>query len=274
VAGTLAGILLVLATLGVDNIDATRITAVAAIVVAAGVILWAVLRTRRQRRVHEESLTAWAAERAQREERLRIARELHDLASHGLGLITVRASVARRLTGPGAEAERERALADIEQAGRAATTELRRMLSVLRSDPSSVVPRPQPGVADLPALVATAERAGLTVEVDLSGTADLDAATQAAIHAIVAESLTNVARHAGPTAVRVETRRDRTAGGELLILSILDQGAAPGWRSHPGAGHGVAGMRERAAVLGGSLRVAMAGSGHLVEARLPLVDAG
>lgn len=269
--GVLAAMVLVLATLGLDDPASAAVVLVSSAVAAAAVIGWALGRTRRQRRAYEESLTAWAAERATQRERLRIARELHDLASHGLGLITVRAAAARSVGGPAAEAERASALADIEDAGRAATAELRRMLTVLRSpapaggpgDPDPL--RPTVMLTDLPAIVANAHRSVPEIAVEVGNLGDVPGGLQSAVGAIVGEALANVARHAGPAPTRLRVVRD----GEQLLVEVVNDGPVPGWVPHPGAGHGLLGMRERATVLGGSLTAGPAGSGFLVRARLP-----
>ncbi|MGW2183024.1 sensor histidine kinase [Streptomyces sp. NPDC001732] len=274
VLGALVGIWLVLATVGSDHPRAALVGLLLAVSAALFVILWAVARTRRQHRLYEESLTAWAAERAAQEERLRIARELHDLASHGLGLITVRAAAARGVAGDAGDEERRRALADIEEAGRAATAELRRMLAVLRA-PGAAGARPVPlrppaALDDLPAIIDEARAFGPDVTLRVGDLGVVSAGMQAAACAIVREALANVVRHAGPAAVEVRLDRD---GGEL-VLTVSDAGPVPGWEPHSGTGHGLAGVRERVAALGGTFvagTTAEAGvcEGFRVEVRLP-----
>ena len=269
--------------IGVDSARAeaptvARLAVAVVSTLAIGTVTWAVLRTRRQRREYEAELTAWAAERAQRDERLRIARELHDLASHGLGLITVRAAAARITTGSRAAEEREHALADIEQAGRSATHELRRMLAVLRAPHSvEIAPlHPQLSFAELPALITDAERSGLRIELQLSPKAaapeasGIDAATQATVSAILREALSNCARHSGPGPVRVRIDLEHAEGSAELVLRVSDAGRFAGWTPQPGAGRGIIGMRERAAMLGGTLHTERNGTGFHVEARMPL----
>src|SRR5690606_11384579 len=124
-------VVLTLAGAGGKQPVPTSAAVVAATATALGAVASAAVPTGRERRAHEAALTAWAAERAAHGERLRIARDLHAVASRGLGTSSVRAGAARTATGPGSAQEHARALADIEQAGRAATAELRRMLSVL-----------------------------------------------------------------------------------------------------------------------------------------------
>lgn len=266
VAGaTLAALLLVISTVGVDQPVLATAAAAVAVVVAVLVLAWAALHERRQRREYENELTAWAAERAVQSERLRIARDLHDLASHGLGLITLRAAAARRTHGPDADAERGAALADIERAGRDATTELRRMLTVLREPGSDAPLRPAETMADLPAIVAAASRVGVVATLDAVPDGPVSAGVQLTVCAVVRECLANTARHAGPVPARVEVRRE----GDTVVVGVEDDGPAPGWRPHPGAGRGLAGVRERVSALGGTLAVDSRRPGFRVEARLP-----
>ncbi|MFT4295040.1 MAG: histidine kinase [Micropruina sp.] len=263
---TLAVLILVLATVGIDQPVLTATVAALAVGTAGLVLVWAVLHQRRQRRRYEDELTAWAAERAIQSERLRIARDLHDLASHGLGLITLRAAAAQRTHGPGSDAERSTALADIERAGRAATTELRRMLAVLREPGELDVPlRPAETLAELPEIVAATARVGVSATLDAAATGPVSAGVQLTVCAVVRECLANIARHAGPVPARVSVRRD----GDGIVVVVADDGPDPDWRPHPGAGHGLAGLRERVGALGGTLVTRAAGRGFAVEARIP-----
>ena len=240
-----------LATVGVDRPVAVVTSVLLSGVIAFVVLIWALARSGQQRRAYEEDLTAWAAERAAQTERLRIARDLHDLASHGLGLITVRAAAARTLDGPAGDAERSRALADIERTGRAATTELRRMLGVLRTPGSEAVPlRPAETLADLHEIVEAARVGGVIAALTVEDLGDVSAGAQLTVCAVVREALANTARHAGPVAARVAVRRE----GGAVVVTVEDDGPAPGWQPHPGAGQGLTGLRERVATLGGVLR--------------------
>jgi signal transduction histidine kinase len=240
---------------------------VAAAAVATSV--WALLRSRAQRRRYEDRLAAWAGEQAVQAERLRIARDLHDLASHGLGLITVRAAAAASVAGPRGEAERAAALADIERVSRATTTELRRMLTVLRTPGSDPAPlQPAETLADLPAIVRATRDSGLDARLDPPGTAGLDGVSpgvQLAVCAVVREGLGNAARHAGPTRARAEVRRVPGA----VVATVRDDGPADGWEPRPGAGHGLLGLRERVTALGGTLHAAPDGRGFTLTARIP-----
>lgn len=260
----LVATLLVAALFGVDSVPALRAAVGLTAAAAASIIVWAIVRTRAQRRRYEEELMGWAAERAAESERLRIARELHDLASHGLGLITVRAAVARRADGPAADAERAQALADVERASREATTELRRMLAVLRSpDPAPL--RPAETLDDLPGIVRHAARAGLDARFDAAGLDGVSAGAQLAVCAAVREGLGNVLRHAGPTGARVAIHRE----GDEIVVEVGDDGPGSGWHPRPGAGQGLVGLGERIAALGGSLDAAPAGAGWRLVARIP-----
>jgi len=225
--------------------------------------VWAVWRSRVDRAAYESRLTAWAATEAVLAERLRIARDLHDIVSHGLGLITVRAAATRHLAKP---AEVESALTDIEDASRHATAELRRMLTVLR-EPSAVGRRaPVDNLNDLPNIVRGAAPAGLHTRLTVEPLGTVSQGVQVAVCKTVREALSNAARHAGPTEVRVQVRRD---GGDVVV-TVADTGPpGNGWRASPGAGHGLAGLRERIGSLGGTLSAERAGAGFRVTARIP-----
>ncbi|TDO31431.1 sensor histidine kinase [Paractinoplanes brasiliensis] len=220
--------------------------------------VWAVRRWRADRRAYEQRLTEWAVV----EERLKIARDLHDIVSHGLGLITVRAASTRHLEKP---AEVQSALTDIEQVSRAATAELRRMLTVLRDNSDTVPKNPVEDLDALPAIVRTAEQTGLRAELTVSDLGAVSPGVQQAICQTVREALTNTARHAGPTDVRVVVRRDE----EAIVITVADAGPVPGWHRAPGAGHGLVGLRERITMLGGTLAVRPKDGGFQLAARIP-----
>lgn len=254
-----------LMTIGVQDSATRRLVPLTVVGIAVLVTAWAVLRTRRERRAHEDRLASWVGERAAQAERLRIAGDLHDLVSHGLGLITVRAAVAARLTGPDGAAEQARALADIEGVSRETTTELRRMLTVLRTPDTAAALRPAESLADLPGIVAAARGAGLDATLDVPALDGVSPGVQLTVCAVVREALSNAARHAGPTTARVSVRRD----GEAVVVTAVDDGPAAGWEPRPGAGHGLAGLRERVTALGGTLDAGPAGAGFAVTAHLP-----
>lgn len=273
----LAGLALLLATVGQGSVVTARVVGGGAVVVALLVIAAAAIRTAQARREYDAELATWAAERAAQSERLRVARDLHDLASHGLGLITVRAAAAARVDGPEGERERVAALADIEQASRAATGELRQMLGLLRAGAgeqgeTAARWRPPARIGDLSGIVAQARRAGLTVRLEQDpaltapeGVARLSTAVQQTICAVVREGLANVARHAGPTRATV---RVTGVGGELRV-EVVDEGPAAGWQVAPGAGLGLVGLRERLSALGGELSAGPEQDGFRLLARLP-----
>ncbi|MFV0320430.1 MAG: sensor histidine kinase [Microbacterium sp.] len=252
-------------------------------VIASGLIMvvaawgWAIQRARRQRRDFEERLASWAAEQAIAQERLRIARDLHDLSSHGLGIITVRAAATGYLDGPDADAERQRAMLDIERIGRSSTTELRRMLTLLRTPGDDPAPRhPTDTLTALPSIIRDAERGGLIIQQsiqNLGGERHDDGgiapSTQVAVCAVVREALTNVLRHAGPTTVRLTITRNDDA----INVTVDDDGKHPGWRAEPGAGHGLTGLRERVRTHGGTLATSPTRQGFRLHASLP-IEAG
>lgn len=229
-----------------------------------GVVLWAVIRTKRQRLQYERRLEQWARDRAIQDERLRLARELHDLASHGLGVMTVRAATAQLAD----EDERLLALADIEHAGRGAMAQLRSMLSVLRTADVDAPMRPVDSLADLPGIVDSARQDGIRVEFDTDELGEPPAELQATVCAVVRETLANAARHAGPTNVRVAL----TADEDGIRIAVRDSGPSPGWRAHQGTGYGLTGLRERVELHGGTLTTGRAGAGYQVVATLPTKD--
>ncbi|MFC4069266.1 sensor histidine kinase [Actinoplanes subglobosus] len=229
---------------------------------AAAAAAWAVRRWRADRAEYERRLTAWAATEAVLAERLRIARDLHDLVSHGLGSITVRAAATRYEPGP---EEMRSALDDIEATSRETTAELRRMLTVLR-DPASPEPRaPMEGLEALPEIVHGARSAGLRVSLTGGDLGEVSPGVQVAVCRTVREGLANTARHAGPTDVAVRVRRD----GPHVVVSVSDSGPAEGWRPDPGAGHGLAGLRERVTSLDGTLTTEHVEGGFHLVARIP-----
>ncbi|QFG69273.1 sensor histidine kinase [Ornithinimicrobium pratense] len=266
-----AAILLVLAfvlsVMGVDPPGAARAATLSAIGIAFTVLCWALVRTRSQRRQYEEDLAAWATERATQAERLRIASDLHDLVSHGLGIITVRAAVARTMAGPAAETERASALADVERVSRETTIELRRMLTVLH-EPGAASLHPADSLSDLPAIAQEADAAGLRVTLDLDDLGEVSPGVQLTICAVVREALNNTFRHAGPTPVRIRVGRD----AESIVVDVRDAGPQGTWRSHPGAGHGLDGLRKRVEILGGTLRAKPEEHGFHLVARIPDTD--
>ncbi len=198
------------------------------------------------------------------DERTRIARELHDVVAHAVSTMVVQAGAAEQVVDDDAEHVRA-ALASIRTTGADALAEMRRVVSMLRSDGDGSL-SPQPGVAGLPDLVADARRAGLDATLVVDGDRQpLPPGLDLAAYRIVQEALTNVRRHARASAVRVHLT---FAAGELRI-EVSDDGAGP---QTPLPGHGLIGMRERAAVYGGTLET-QGGAGFTVLAVLPMASA-
>lgn len=197
------------------------------------------------------------------EERLRIARDVHDLVAHNLAIVTVQAGAAANLLPDRPEAARE-ALDHVRAAGADVLDELGTLLGVLRDDDTAPPTEPTPGLTDLDRLLDSFAAAGLRVDHEASGSAvALSATVRATAYRVVQESLTNAARHGDGQARLTLTR---TPGG--LRIEVRN-GCAPGRTA--GTGHGLAGMRERVAAAGGTLTAGPAPSGEfVVEARLPV----
>ncbi|BDG00183.1 hypothetical protein AoKodu_24830 [Actinomyces oris K20] len=290
-------IVLGLGTLVGYSPDPSRRAQMTVLLVMAGLVAASLWLRRRDRRAHERRLTQETAARAVAEDRLVIARELHDAVSGNLGAITVRCAVARRLetTPDGLRT----ALDDVETASREATDALRRMLAVLRDenlpptpgalaaipagDAAAAGPGPVNSLAEaLLELIGKARRTGVAVDLDAEAhigadagaaqaaamTDGLPAPTAQATTRVVAEALANTARHAGPTRARVILRREP---GRLCI-AVVDDGPATGWEPHPGAGQGLRGLHETLTALGGTLTAGPRADapGFVVEAILPI----
>jgi signal transduction histidine kinase len=208
-------------------------------------------------------------EQAATQERARIARELHDVVAHHVSMVAVQAETAR-LTTPGMPPEGRERLAAIGDTARDALTEMRRLLGVLRADVDGEAERaPQPGLGRLDALVEEARAAGTTVHVAVHGQpVALPPGVDLTAYRIVQEALTNARRHAPGAAVDVEVAfRD-----DAVSVRVRDDG--PGPASGGDGGHGLVGMQERVAMVGGRLRVGPAnGGGFAVEADLPVGEA-
>ncbi|HEY8474838.1 MAG TPA: sensor histidine kinase [Natronosporangium sp.] len=240
--------------------------AMAGLVGLAVLVAWLIGRSLRDRREHTEALRASAAAEAVTGERLRIARDLHDLVAHSVGVIAIQAGVGRRVIDTRPEAARD-ALDTIERTSRETLASLRRTVASLRGNGAGpgATAGATPGLAALPELVATAQSAGIRATASITGDQrPLPADVELAAYRIVQEALTNVVRHsgAGDCTVAVEY------GPDALTVDVTDTG-----RGGPisGTGFGITGMRERAALLGGELTAGPApGGGFRVHARLPL----
>lgn len=208
---------------------------------------------------------ALTAERAVAEERARLARELHDVASHNIGVIVVQAEAGDVLLDEHPERARD-ALRAIERAGREALVELRHMLGLMREDDPAAV-EPAARLSAVGELVGRVRAAGLPVElrVEGRGAVELGPSVELAAYRVVQEALTNILKHAGPCAACVTLRY----GPEALEVEVSDDG--PGTTpSGEHGGHGLAGLRERVSIAGGELWTGEpAGGGFVVRARLP-----
>jgi signal transduction histidine kinase len=226
-------------------------------------------RELRVRVAEVERERAHAADSAATDERSRIARELHDVVAHSVSVMVVQASGVRRLLREDQERERE-ALMSVEQIGRQALTEMRRMLGVMRTgeeQPAALTP--QPGLQHLDRLIAQVEEAGLPVTLRVEGERpQLSPGVDLSAYRIVQEGLTNALKHAKGAHAEVLVRYVDTS----VELEISDDG--PGTPAGDGMGHGLVGMRERVALYGGTLEAGPRdGGGFVLRAQLP-VEAG
>ncbi len=227
------------ASWGQEIVTATWIVAIVA--------LSELVRVRREQWARDRAERAQAARRRADEERLRIARELHDVLAHSISVINVQAGVGLALLDSDPEQART-ALTTIKAASKEALGEVRQVLDTLRA-PGEAPRAPAPGLDRLPELVEQAAGAGLTVEVEgADAVPKLPPGIDLAAFRIVQEALTNVVRHSGSRRARV--RLDH--GESALRLRIDDDGPATG-ADAGGSGNGLAGMRERAAALGGTI---------------------
>jgi signal transduction histidine kinase len=257
-----AGILLAFVTPGTPPASAAQFTVVTMIVM---LLVRRVLGDRERRARLAERERDVAAREAVLEERARIARELHDAIAHNVSMMVVQAGAERRVLDGDRGSTRE-VLETIEQIGRGALTEMRRLVGMLRADTSEPL-APQPGLDDLSTLVAQVRDAGLPVELDVEGERrQLPVGIELSAYRIVQEALTNALKHAGDAraSVRVRYRADS------LELEIVDDGAGGPARAS-GGGHGLAGMRERVALYGGRLDAGRRQSGGFaVRVLLPI----
>ena len=231
---------------------------------------WRALAEENGRQVRElEEARAELAAQALALERLRIARELHDVVAHSMSMVAMHSGAARLAVGTDPEAERA-ALAVVERTTRDALAEMRRLVTVLREhpDPDPDGRAPAPGLADLPRLVADMAAVGLVVDVRTEGDlAAVPAGLSLTAERVVQEALTNVARHAGATTVQVLVVAD---ADEIRLSVENERGSGPMVTPPLTGGHGLQGMRERVQLYGGTVdATATSSGGWRVSARLP-----
>jgi signal transduction histidine kinase len=245
---------------------------------------WAAGYAVRQQRAYAASAQEQAEQRAREqlaearrissEERLQIARELHDVVAHTVSLIAVEAGVANYVVATHPE-EAARALSSIEETSRGALREMRTLLGMLRADGTAESGErdtglaPAPGLAALDILIERTAEAGLQVELQLHGERrELSAGLDLAAYRVIQEAITNVIKHAATDKCRVAV----SYRWDMLVLQVTDGGSgAVSGDGCPGSGHGLVGMRERVGMYGGEFRAAsLPGRGFQVTARFPL----
>jgi signal transduction histidine kinase len=252
-------------------VEALPLIVLACLVAGAAWLAGAGMRTWR---VRAEQAAQRRRERDKRqvqaEERLRIAREMHDIVSHHLSMIAVQAGIANHVAEQH-PAEARESLRVIEKASRGALTEMRTMLGVLRSAPAGAAATrdPLPGLTGLSDLAERATTAGVSVDLDVSIVGAPPAGVQLATYRIVQEALTNVVKHAAPARCTVRV----VAGERAVSVEVTDNGVRSNGNS-TGArndhGHGLVGMRERVAMFGGDFTAGPAPAGGFsVSAQLP-----
>ncbi|HEU5159976.1 MAG TPA: sensor histidine kinase [Streptosporangiaceae bacterium] len=253
----------------------TRVLIVSSLIAAA----WAVGYAVRQQRAYAQAMHDQAERRAEEraraqvaEERLRIARELHDVVAHSMSLIAVQAGVANFVLAarPG---EGARVLSSIEQSARDALRETRRLLGLLRDDEGTpLAPElgPAPGLGDLDELIARTKDAGVLVDLEVRGPRrPLPAGMDLAAYRIIQEALTNVVKHSAARTGRVQVAYE----DDGVRIKVTDDGGGGGAGGPEPTGHGIIGMRERAGLYGGEFHAGpLAAGGFEVAVRLPLED--
>jgi signal transduction histidine kinase len=223
------------------------------------------IRSRDRRADLAEREREVAAREAVVEERARIARELHDAIAHNVSMMVVQAGAERRVLDPSQESTRD-VLETVEEIGRNALTEMRRLVGMLRTDDDDPL-APQPGLGDLPTLVGQVREAGLPVELHVEGAPrSLPVGLELSAYRIVQEALTNALKHAGEARASVRVRY----ADDSLELEVVDDGAGAPAELASG-GHGLVGMRERVALYGGRFEAGRRpAGGFTVRVLLPI----
>jgi signal transduction histidine kinase len=251
---------------------------------ALAAVGWLAAENARTRRAYVDGLVERAAERerereerarrASTDERLRIARELHDVVAHAMSIIAIRSGVARMAVQQTRTQEVSEALGIIEDTSRQALQELRSIVGVLRGADTDTTPaqrEPAPGLADLEQLVAQIGEAGVPVHLRVEGQPRrLPPGVDLSAYRIVQEALTNVVRHAAPATAELVLRYHPAE----ITIEVTDHGrsgplASTGGQSTNGSGHGLIGMRERVALYGGTLQAEPTSTGFHVLAGIP-----
>ncbi len=248
--------------------------------VAVSAVAWVAGDAIRARRVEHEQLRERAgrsgrereerARQALADERTRIARELHDVVAHALGVVVMQAAGARRLSHLDDRRSRE-VLANIEQTGRQAFGEMRRLVNILRDEQQEAAVVPQPALTDLAALAGQFRPAGLVVNIDMDGRpVPLPAGVELSAYRIIQEALTNTLKHGHAARARVRLGWSPAC----LDIEVIDDGTGGDpVATADGSGHGLVGMRERVQLYGGCLEAGPGGDGgYRVHAQLPLVS--
>jgi len=233
---------------------------------ATSLVAWVIgdyVRSRRQFFIDVVARHRQEREQAAEDERLRIARELHDVVAHNVSLMAIQAGAARVSGSAGTDA-----LRSIETTARDTLAELNRLLGVLRKDANGAPRTPQPSLAQVETLLQPARDAGLEVTVRVRGEArSLPAALDLSAYRIVQEAITNVLKHAHATRVEVGIKYEPDA----LILTVSDNGHGANEPVGAYSGHGLIGMRERVELFGGQLGAGSSSlGGFTVRARLPV----
>jgi signal transduction histidine kinase len=276
IGGLSAVFVLVWTTLGAVILESVTAVSIATTTIATvtPLLIGREMRARRERaeelrrrvadadREREES-----ARRAVEEERARIARELHDVVAHQMTVMTIQAEGARRIA-DGTDPRVRDALDTIKATGHSALAEMRRVVGLLRETDDSPELSPLPRLDDLESLVEKVRSAGVRCDLSVQGEPKpLPDGVELSAYRIVQESLTNAVRHGGP---EVSANVRITYGDDSLDVVVLDDGRGAAGAPSNGGGHGLVGMRERVAILGGSFEAgAKPGGGYRVRARIP-----
>jgi signal transduction histidine kinase len=278
VAGLAIGVASVLLTAWTSGPFSANDTLWVALIVSAPWLTGRFVRRARERarllenrNIRLETEYESATARAAADERIRIARELHDVIAHALSLIVVQARGGRRMVKRERPADALDAFDTVEQAAQQALDEMRRLLGMLRQNDGELVLTPPPSLARLPDLITQAAGAGLCADLVVQGEPRLlPPGIEVSAYRIVQEGLTNALRHSGASRAKVVV----TYAADRIELQVLDEGAGRAGTTTAGPGHGLIGMRERVAIYGGDLQ---AGSrpegGYALRARLPLLEA-